>query len=485
MKASAEAAPLNPAKRVNYTFGMVLGVDEFRQEQAHFEWKHRLSNRLLHGYGTVCGLRVTAEAVVNPPDVEIRVSRGYALTPHGHWVWVEQDLCARLGDWLRKSPRPGGPGPDTVYVTLCYTKCPTDLVPIAARACASDEDTRAPSRVLEAYRAELSRTPPDQAAEEMTKLFGELLAKVEVSDLAPFPDDSERLYDLIRHLDRLTLSPVGHVGPIVLAPVTACDTIRQALAIWVTEVCPKLQPPPKPGGGGDCILLACVHFHVNVTGGLVFSVDAKGQLLPGDVEVENCARPVLVSDRLKQELFCLDHKELTAPVFGATGATGPSGPRGPKGDSGERGPTGATGPTGPTGATGPHGSKGDSGEKGATGATGPIGPTGPAGVTTVVAPKSDVVTFAPLNQRETVFSDVLLHGLTGPVPITLNVVRISQPAVTATVPTPKKPSVEGNILNLALTAYHLGNGKEFRIGVTNLSNVNVGEFVVRWVAFQA
>ena len=49
----AECSPLPPNKRVNYTFGMVLGEQDFRQEQAHFEWKHRISNLLLHGYRCV------------------------------------------------------------------------------------------------------------------------------------------------------------------------------------------------------------------------------------------------------------------------------------------------------------------------------------------------------------------------------------------------------------------------------------------------
>src|SRR5438132_14409027 len=88
---STDSAPSLPTKRVNYTFGMVLGVDDFRQEQAHFEWKHQISNLLLHGYGTVCGLRVSPAAVTIPADVEIRISSGYGISPQGRWIWVEQD----------------------------------------------------------------------------------------------------------------------------------------------------------------------------------------------------------------------------------------------------------------------------------------------------------------------------------------------------------------------------------------------------------
>ena len=94
VSASADKALLNPNKPVNYTVGMVLGVDDFRQEQEHFEWKHRLSNLLLHGTGTVCGLRVTTEEVDGGADVEVRIAPGYAVSPHGRWVWVEKALCA-------------------------------------------------------------------------------------------------------------------------------------------------------------------------------------------------------------------------------------------------------------------------------------------------------------------------------------------------------------------------------------------------------
>ena len=52
---STERIPLVPNKRVHYAFGMVLGLDEFRQEQEHFEWKDALGNLLLHGSGN--GLR--------------------------------------------------------------------------------------------------------------------------------------------------------------------------------------------------------------------------------------------------------------------------------------------------------------------------------------------------------------------------------------------------------------------------------------------
>lgn len=419
---STNNAPLAPHKRVNYAFGMVMGVDDFRQEQAHFEWKQALSNRLLHGYGTVCGLQVLARPLTPATDVEIVIAPGYGVSANGRWLWVEQEQCARLNEWVQRHQDglvPQSP-PDshTVYVRLCYQECPTDLVPIAGQACADVADTQAPSRILETVHAELSWTPPDQVAETANRAFGRLLARIELIPDAspPAGDDSDFLLDEVRHL----LAPLfpDDDSPIQLSASTACATMREALAVWTTEVCPQLTPPAD-----DCLLLACVRFAVD---------DSTGAVLPASVVVENCERPILVPDRLKQELFCL---------LNGGSAPGPTGPIGPIG------PIGPTGPAGPTGAAG---------------LAGPTGPTGPAGSVNVV---SQNVELGPLAPDETVFSDVVALNARFS-PVTLGVTR-SQPAVTASSPPPLDPQLENP--NIALTLYYISGGTACRIAATNIS----------------
>lgn len=293
-----ETSTLPPNKRVNYSYGMVMDVDAFLQEQTHFEWKHALGNRLLHGYGTVCGLEVHSEP--DGTDVKILVEPGYAVSPAGAWIWVEEQLCALLNAWVQNNRDDSGgafaaPGPNRVFITLCYDKCPTDLVPIAGRACATDEDTRAPSRILETVRADFSWERPEQIAEDAASQLGDILAAVVFTD-DPTEDESGDLLALIAMLGEVTsppLSPVDSppgIEEIRLWQETACDTIREALVMWVTGVCPRLQKDP-----GDCILLACVDFQV----------DIGGRVLPLTIEVDNCERPVLLPTRLQQELFCL------------------------------------------------------------------------------------------------------------------------------------------------------------------------------------
>src|SRR5262249_11773241 len=147
-----------------------------------------------------------------------KVSPGYAVSPLGDWIWVDRELCARLGQWLqgqRSVSPPPGPGLHTVFVRLCYAECEVDLVPIVGNPCASEEDTRAASRVLESARAELSWERPSQIAEDAFREFGDLLGRIEVVPDPPSPDHSQLLHDLVRAIG-LSIpagSPPHHTSP--------------------------------------------------------------------------------------------------------------------------------------------------------------------------------------------------------------------------------------------------------------------------------
>src|SRR2546421_9122554 len=116
---------LSPDMRVNYEFGLVLGVNEFRQEQDYFLNKDYLYSRELHGYGTVSGLQVKADRS-GANDVQITVTPGMALDQFGRSVVVKSDQCARLGAWLAKHQSEIGDHPADasgymhVYVVVSY-----------------------------------------------------------------------------------------------------------------------------------------------------------------------------------------------------------------------------------------------------------------------------------------------------------------------------------------------------------------------------
>jgi competence ComEA-like helix-hairpin-helix protein len=306
---STESTQLEVNKRVNYELGMILGVDEFQQEQEHFEWHHRLHHKLLHGYGTVCGLKVTFDKDKN----EIVVGKGYAVSPEGRLIWQDQDICANLPNWIsghQPELADQGSGSYQIYLKLCYDEELTDNLPVVGQACATLEDSLKPTRIRETYRAELTVTPPSQIREDTYRAFGDLLQRVEIIADGSSPlaeDDSAALLKLVLALaggprpgdespvmspseSSPVLSP-DESAPILLHADTACETMRQVLTIWATEVCPLLPTLDE----GDCVLLACIDFNL-ISG--VLDVDS--------VVVNDCDRPILVPERLLQELFCLN-----------------------------------------------------------------------------------------------------------------------------------------------------------------------------------
>lgn len=315
-QALLENAPLDPRKLPNYVFGMVLGPTDFRQVLENFEAKHRHSNALLHGSGTVCGLGVWVKPLPGGLDVEIGVSAGFAISARGRWIRVERDQCAPLNQWLQAQAglpyATPGPGVHRIYVTLCYSQCLTDLVPIAGQQCGPDADNQAPSRILQTFNLQFSWTPPAQPVEDRARLFGALMRRVVVVDesaSAPADDDGQRLLDAVRGLalDPLPLDgSLPDASAFLLSAADADAVIRQALNLWVTVVCPAVRPPPEASpllapGTDDRLLLGAVEFTVAANGQLSLAFDSLGQLLPDAVVIDDSARPLLLPTRLLQE----------------------------------------------------------------------------------------------------------------------------------------------------------------------------------------
>ena len=65
----------DPGKHVNYTLGMILGVDDFVQEFTYLNGRDQALARDLVGYGTVSGLQISVESDARGPRVVLYVTR--------------------------------------------------------------------------------------------------------------------------------------------------------------------------------------------------------------------------------------------------------------------------------------------------------------------------------------------------------------------------------------------------------------------------
>src|SRR5262249_23762259 len=187
--ATPDAVTPDPSRHVNYTFGMLLGVDDFKQEFAWLAGRDQWMARDLIGYGTISGLKISLDTgASNGPRVS--VSCGDALSPRGQMIRVCPAQCAFLNDWLNANQGDvqaalGGSPPGSqvqLWLTLCYRDCLVDPVPIAGEPCRSADDLMAPSRVVDDFRLELRLTPPMQQEEDAIRDFVMWLDQIQVTD---------------------------------------------------------------------------------------------------------------------------------------------------------------------------------------------------------------------------------------------------------------------------------------------------------------
>ncbi len=319
---------LSPDLRVNYEFGLVLGVDEFRQEDLYFREKEYLHNRALHGYGTVFGLDVTlARPSGSADDVQVTVSRGMGIDQWGRPVVVRYDQCARLGAWLAAQERkqPGvvaghldPAGRLSVYVVASYDECPEALVPIPGQPCSSSEATQAPSRIRDAYNIELRWTPPAMPAWDAVRCFARLMAEVHfVAGLDPLDSDEPAIIQQVRELAGpdpcagLIGSPPS--GGFQLPLETGREALDRIFTVWATDVRPQIAPDlidPSSGPGATLPEAGILLARLDVTLATPFDPSAP-RISAFDPPVDDGC-PYLLHTQLIQELLLLGGGEVVA-----------------------------------------------------------------------------------------------------------------------------------------------------------------------------
>lgn len=342
-------------ERLNYVFGQVLGVQDFRQEQLYLIHKNRVHNRTLHGYGTVHGLAVSLNEQVGDA-LEVEVAPGMAVDPLGREITITALQCALLNIWLRGAAPEGQVIADTLerddagraiaYITLCYDECKTGEQPVFGDPCRSDSEAIQPTRVRDLFRLDLAAAPPAQTEETAIRGIGEVLGHLRLTGGPPLGDEALRailaqIKDSFRDPTTLAAEAVFE-----LPREQARALLREALLFWVTDLRPNLTPNDDP-----CLLLAALRLTLNADK----QVDSRDNVL-----VDEARRPYLLQSRLLQEWLLLggaasagvlsasattvDPPAPASATFDpATGNIAFEIPRGEKGDPGDPGGGGGAG----------------------------------------------------------------------------------------------------------------------------------------------
>jgi hypothetical protein len=159
----------NNFKRAQYFHGMLMTDRDFTEEQRHHNEKRKLLNRMLQGWGVVCGLKIEP---TSDPGSKIVVKPGLALDCAGNEIFVcdpyELDVIEIINPCVTPKNKPTT-ADDCVaidksqkqenkwYVVIRYQEVPADPVPVYAPSGGCEEKVCDYSRTREGYCIELCR----------------------------------------------------------------------------------------------------------------------------------------------------------------------------------------------------------------------------------------------------------------------------------------------------------------------------------------
>src|SRR5438270_3308100 len=263
--------PPDPHKRVNYTLGMLLGVDDFIQEHAYLSGYDNWLTRELLGYGTASGLHVSTD-VDAEKGPRVLVYPGVAVSPRGQLIRVTPTQCAYLNGWLAANRQQLGDAPDnplTVYVILSYRACPTDTVPISGEPCRSEDSLMASSRLSDDFTLELRLAAPDQREEAALQALVAWLRQVQVADpettaekdFTTMDQFAEAIRNAAQNSDPNSPSTFMSSNPpddLLISADQTCDYWQVAFRIWTIELRPNWRAKCSNGDipDEDSLLLA-------------------------------------------------------------------------------------------------------------------------------------------------------------------------------------------------------------------------------------
>ena len=154
-----DCAPTSLVSRERSRFfpRQLVGADDLTQDQVYFREKLRRHNRLLHGWGIVCGATVSSDkcvAIVTP---------GYVLGPYGDEIMIDQetriDVCKQdsvgsldCGDgdvWCGDAPTIADDSP--VYLAVRYVERATRPVRVPGCGCGCDDSDCEYSRMRDSF----------------------------------------------------------------------------------------------------------------------------------------------------------------------------------------------------------------------------------------------------------------------------------------------------------------------------------------------
>lgn len=132
-------------ERNNYYCGKLMTARDFQDEQCYFNEKRWLINRMIHGWGVVCGLDVRRKPK-NPNDPNegfddkyVQITPGMAIDCCGREIFLNENWNVKLPPEKTNASQQIDPDEKKFIICLEYFDCKTEKVNIPTTSCESKE----------------------------------------------------------------------------------------------------------------------------------------------------------------------------------------------------------------------------------------------------------------------------------------------------------------------------------------------------------
>jgi len=176
---SCQGGDLRGLERTRFFSRQIVTPDDLTQDQIYFREKSKRHNRMLHGWGVVCGACVRRGTT----DCDVIIEPGYILGPYGDEIVIdrdtvidicklgtgEQDGCCgdELDPWCSDGRSTCTQG--TLYLAVKYSECKSRPVRGGGGCgCGCDEGDCEYSRIRDSYTVKLLRDLPAGYTTPMT-----------------------------------------------------------------------------------------------------------------------------------------------------------------------------------------------------------------------------------------------------------------------------------------------------------------------------
>jgi hypothetical protein len=152
---------LHEPQRNNYFDGKLLVSRDFIDEQDYGRGHRRLHNSLLHGTGTVCGLKIVQHPVDGCRFEFVVVQPGMALDCCGNEIIVPEQVGVNIAKMLAEDPDLASALDGTRHLFIGIARCDagTEQIPVLLPGCGTDGASNF-ARIAERYKFVLSARDP-------------------------------------------------------------------------------------------------------------------------------------------------------------------------------------------------------------------------------------------------------------------------------------------------------------------------------------